>query len=52
MDFLQLCALYEPGDKNKYEYADGGLGYVVAIEEAIRRGATHIYAIVLTTATQ
>ena len=35
--------------KNKYEYADGGLGCVVAIEEAIRRGATHIDAIVLTT---
>lgn len=38
--------------KNKYEYADGGFGCVVAIEEAIRRGATEIDAIVLNTSYQ
>ena len=33
--------------KSGYEYADGGLGCVVPIREAIRRGATEVDAIVL-----
>ena len=33
--------------KNGYEYADGGLGCVVPIREAIRRGATEVDAIIL-----
>lgn len=37
--------------KNGCEYADGGLGSMVPIEEAIKRGATEIDAIVLTTET-
>lgn len=35
--------------KNGCEYADGGLGSMVPIEEAIRRGATEVDAIVLKT---
>lgn len=35
--------------KNGCEYADGGLGCMVPVEEAIKRGATEIDAIVLTT---
>lgn len=35
--------------KNGCEYADGGLGVMVPIEEAIKRGATEIDAIVLQT---
>ena len=35
--------------KNGCEYADGGLGTMVPIEEAIKRGATHIDAIILQT---
>jgi len=38
--------------KNRYEYADGGFGCIIAIEEAIKRGATHVDAIVLTTEEQ
>ncbi|MEO8933934.1 MAG: patatin-like phospholipase family protein [Xanthomarina sp.] len=34
---------------NGYEYADGGLGCVVPIREAIRRGATEVDAIILET---
>ncbi|MDT0557418.1 patatin-like phospholipase family protein [Ichthyenterobacterium sp. W332] len=33
--------------RNGYEYADGGLGCVVPIREAIQRGATEVDAIVL-----
>ncbi len=33
--------------KNGFEYADGGLGCVIPIREAIKRGATEIDAIVL-----
>lgn len=36
-------------NKNKCEYADGGLGSMVPIEEAIHRGATEIDAIILQT---
>ena len=35
--------------KNNYEYADGGFANLVPIEEAIRRGATEIDAIILET---
>jgi predicted patatin/cPLA2 family phospholipase len=35
--------------KNGCEYADGGLGSMVPIEEAIKRGATTIDAIILQT---
>ncbi|MCM8568121.1 patatin-like phospholipase family protein [Gramella jeungdoensis] len=35
--------------KNGCEYADGGLGSMVPIEEAIRRGATEVDAIILKT---
>ena len=35
--------------KNRHEYADGGFGCIIAIEEAIKRGATHVDAIILTT---
>ena len=35
--------------KNGCEYADGGLGSMVPIEEAIRRGATEIDAVILQT---
>ncbi len=38
--------------KNKYEYADGGFGCVVAIEEAIKRGAREVDVIVLSTESQ
>lgn len=34
-------------NKNNFEYADGGLGRMVPIREAIRRGATEIDAIIL-----
>ncbi len=37
--------------KNGSEYADGGLGNMVPIEEAIKRGATEIDAIILQTET-
>ena len=36
-------------NKNGCEYADGGLGSMVPIEEAIKRGATEIDAIILQT---
>lgn len=35
--------------KEGCEYADGGLGSMVPIEEAIKRGATHVDAIILQT---
>jgi predicted patatin/cPLA2 family phospholipase len=35
--------------KNGCEYADGGLGSMVPIEEAVKRGATHVDAIILHT---
>lgn len=35
--------------KDGCEYADGGLGTMVPIEEAIKRGATHIDAVILQT---
>lgn len=41
--FMTLCR------RNGCEYADGGLGSMVPIEEAIRRGATEVDAIILQT---
>ena len=38
--------------KNRHEYADGGFGCIIAIEEAIRRGAQEIDAIMLNTEVQ
>lgn len=38
--------------KNRFEYADGGFGCIIAIEEAIRRGAKEIDAIMLNTEVQ
>ena len=38
--------------KNRFEYADGGFGCIIAIEEAIRRGAKEIDAIMLDTEVQ
>lgn len=38
--------------KNRYEYADGGFGCLIAIEEAVRRGASEIDAIMLNTEVQ
>ena len=35
--------------KDHCEYADGGLGSVIPIEEAGRRGATHVDEILLDT---
>ncbi|MBF02194.1 MAG: patatin [Flavobacterium sp.] len=33
--------------KNSFEYADGGFASMIPIEEAIKRGATHVDAIIL-----
>ena len=38
--------------KNRFEYADGGFGCIIAIEEAIRRGSKAIDAIMLDTEVQ
>ncbi len=38
--------------KNDFEYADGGFGSVLAVEQAIKNGATHVDAIILQTKTQ
>ena len=38
--------------KNRFEYADGGFGCIIAIEEAIRRGAKEVDAIMLDTEVQ
>ena len=38
--------------KNRFEYADGGFGCIIAIEEAIRRGAKEVDAIMLNTEVQ
>ena len=45
-NFIPFMSLVK---KNQCEYADGGLGSMVPIEEAIRRGATEIDAIILQT---
>ncbi len=52
-DWIWVSANYIPFmslvRKNGCEYADGGLGSIVPIEEAIRRGATEVDVIVLHT---
>ncbi len=45
-NFIPFMSLIQ---KNKFDYADGGLGSMVPIEEAIRRGAKEIDAIILQT---
>lgn len=50
-DWIWISCNYIPfmslAVKNGFEYADGGLGCVVPIREAIQRGATEIDAIIL-----
>ncbi|MRH99602.1 patatin-like phospholipase family protein [Kriegella sp. EG-1] len=52
-DWIWISSNYTPFmslvRKNGCEYADGGLGSIVPIEEAIRRGATDIDVVVLHT---
>lgn len=52
-DWIWMSANYVPFmslvRKNGCEYADGGLGSIVPIEEAIKRGATHVDVVVLHT---
>lgn len=52
-DWIWISANYTPFmslvRKNGCEYADGGLGSIVPIEEAIKRGATEVDVIVLHT---
>ncbi len=38
--------------KNRYEYANKSFGCIIAIEEGIKQGTTHLDAIVLTTENQ
>ena len=53
VDWIWISCNYVPFmtlvTKNGCEYADGGLGCIIAIEEAIRRGATQVDAIILNT---
>lgn len=53
LDWIWISCNYVPFMslviKNKHEYADGGFGCLIAIEEAIKKGATHIDAIMLDT---
>ena len=50
-DWIWISCNYIPfmslATKNGFEYADGGLGCVVPIREAIKRGATEVDAIIL-----
>ncbi|SKB61629.1 Predicted phospholipase, patatin/cPLA2 family [Salegentibacter holothuriorum] len=50
-DWIWISCNYIPfmslAKKNGFEYADGGLGCVVPIREAIKRGATEVDAIIL-----
>lgn len=52
-DWVWISCNYTPFmtlvKKNGCEYADGGMGNMVPIEEAIRRGATEVDAIILQT---
>ena len=56
LDWIWISCNYVPFMslviKNKFEYADGCFGCIIAIEEAIRRGATHVDAIMLSTEVQ
>lgn len=51
IDWMWLSSSFVPfmslGEKNGFEYADGGFGNLVPIEEAINNGATEIDVIVL-----
>lgn len=53
LDWIWISSNYTPFmslvRKNGCEYADGGLGSLVPIEEAIRRGATEVDVVVLHT---
>lgn len=53
VDWIWISCNYTPfmtlAKKNGCEYADGGLGNMVPIEEAINRGATEVDAIILQT---
>ena len=53
LDWIWISCNYTPFmslvKKNGCEYADGGLGSMVPIEEAIKRGATEVDAIILKT---
>ena len=50
-DWIWISCNYIPfmslATRNGHEYADGGLGCVIPIREAIRRGATEVDAVVL-----
>lgn len=50
-DWIWISCNYIPFmslvEKNGFEYADGGFGSVVPIQEAIKRGATEVDAIIL-----
>lgn len=52
-DWIWMSCNYVPfmslAKKDGYEYADGGLGCVIPIREAIKRGATEVDAIILET---
>ncbi|SHG07159.1 Patatin-like phospholipase [Salegentibacter echinorum] len=52
-DWIWISCNYTPFmslvQRDGCEYADGGLGTMVPIEEAIKRGATHIDAVILQT---
>ncbi|MFV8224652.1 patatin-like phospholipase family protein [Christiangramia aquimixticola] len=53
LDWIWISCNYAPfmslAKKNGCEYADGGLGSMVPLEEAIKRGATEVDAIILKT---
>lgn len=53
IDWVWISCNYTPFmslvRKNHYEYADGGLGCMIPLEEAVKRGATEIDAIILQT---
>ncbi|MDZ4147189.1 MAG: patatin-like phospholipase family protein [Flavobacteriaceae bacterium] len=53
LDWVWISCNYPPfmslARKNDYDYADGGLGCMVPVEEAINRGATEIDVIILET---
>lgn len=55
-DWIWISCNYVPFmslvKKNGYEYADGGLGCVIPIREAIKRGAKEVDAIILETETK
>ncbi|MFV0564210.1 MAG: patatin family protein [Flavobacteriaceae bacterium] len=55
VDWVWISCNYTPfmslAKKNNCEYADGGLGNMVPVEEAINRGATEVDVIILQTET-